>query len=119
MFDGNIEEQARILCKQFMKREILDHLPEQPKDDNAEDSEAEMVDEEHDLADEQPAAAATVIENGTTSVANGVAEKAPFENGGVQKEVPALEIIKANSSAAAAAAQKATEKVSTEKVAEK
>ena len=33
VFQGNIEEQARILCKQHMKREILDHLPQKDEDE--------------------------------------------------------------------------------------
>ena len=38
VFEGNVEEQARVLCKQFMKRQILDHLP---VDNDEEDGEGD------------------------------------------------------------------------------
>lgn len=46
-FKGNIEDQARIFCKNHMKKQILDHLPEvQDNDDDHEDSNNSKGDEE-------------------------------------------------------------------------
>ena len=42
IYEGNIEEQARALCKQFMKKEILESLPadaDESKDDIEMDAE--------------------------------------------------------------------------------
>lgn len=55
VFEGNIEEQARILCKQFMKREILDHLPpDEDEIDGDEDKEMGEMCENNQLGDDQP-----------------------------------------------------------------
>ena len=42
VFEGNIEEQARILCKSFMLREILDHLPPDEDEIDGDDEDKEM-----------------------------------------------------------------------------
>ena len=55
VFEGNIEEQARILCKSFMLREILDHLPpdEDEIDGDEEDKEMHESDNNHLGEDQQ------------------------------------------------------------------
>ena len=54
VFEGNIEDQARILCKDNMKREILDHVPEgkSDEDESADKSAACKDDEDKDMVDE-------------------------------------------------------------------
>ena len=63
VFEGNIEEQARILCKQFMKREIVDHLPEEKSeaangDDSikGQDEDKDMIEEVHENGHDQASA---------------------------------------------------------------
>ena len=46
VFEGNIEEQARILCKSHMKKEILDQLP---KDEDEVDEEGMDKDDEDNV----------------------------------------------------------------------
>lgn len=45
IFEGNIEEQARILCKSHMKKEIPDHVPKEDAEDEDND---EDMDEDKD-----------------------------------------------------------------------
>ena len=109
VFEGNIEEQARILCKQFMKREILDHLPEQKDEgsDGEEENDNAASMEVDDLAGGEPAA--VPVENGNANVGPAGEEKgadrqtasasstnanAAASNG--QKSSAGLEVIKAS-----------------------
>ena len=52
VFEGNIEEQARILCKQFMKREIVDHQPEEKSEAANGDDSIKGQDEDKDMIEE-------------------------------------------------------------------
>ena len=94
VFEGNIEEQARILCKQFMKREILDYVPEEDHEQAEEEEEhdlgedvdddvvAEVVDHEmHDESKDKKTNGVKPIENGHGHTA--VKGRESVENGGV------------------------------------
>ena len=72
MFEGNIEEQARILCKQFMKREILDHLPPDPEPEPKDEQESD-ADMQHDNENGNAA--------GSMEVEDLAAHAEPGENG--------------------------------------
>ena len=56
IFEGNIEEQARIFCKNHMKRKILDHLPaenDEEDDAGAHDMADDDLEEEDHLCDKE------------------------------------------------------------------
>ena len=106
VFEGNIEEQARILCKQFMKREILDHLPaperkdEESDADNANDNDNAASMEVEDLAGGEPPAAVPV-ENGITGGAAATTAKSAEEKG-AERQTTERQTASASSTNAAA-----------------
>ena len=90
VFEGNIEEQARILCKSFMKREILDHLPpdEDEIDGDEEDKEMDESDNNQLGEDQQENGhiEANGVHKGTTpvTVSKSPAQSKPDEKNSVK-----------------------------------
>ena len=90
VFEGNIEDQAKILCKQFMKREILDHLPpDEDEIDGDEDKEMNESCENNQLGEDQQENG-HIEENGllngtsTRVISDTPTEGKPAENNSVQ-----------------------------------